>query len=154
MPQLFDISTHIFKDFYKNKVNRQNNFKLSFVSEEYVYKELCKLKTQKSTGIDEISPIFLKDGASELKGVLTYIINLSIDTENVPDEMKFAKVKPLFKKGSRLDASNYRPVSILPIVSKILERAVYKQVVDYLDKNNLLYENQSGFWKRIQQIHV
>ena len=61
--------------------------------------------------------------------------------------MKFAKVKPLFKKGSRLDASNYRPVSILPIVSKILERAVYNQVVGYLDKNNLMYENQSGFRK-------
>merc|ERR1711989_194276 len=82
MPQLFDISTNIFKDFYNNKVNRQSNFKLSLVSEEYVYKELCKLKTQKSTGIDEISPIFLKDGANELKGVLTYIINLSIDTSD------------------------------------------------------------------------
>ena len=70
---------------------------------------------------------------------------MSIDTNSVPDEMKFAKVKPLFKKGSRLDAGNYRPVSILPIVSKILERAVYNQLVGYLDKNNLLYENQSGF---------
>lgn len=147
MPQLFDISTNIYKDYYKNKVNIQANFKLSLVSEEDVYKELCKLKTQKSTGIDEISPIFLKDGANELKGVITYIINLSIDTETVPEEMKFAKVKPLFKKGSRLDASNYRPVSILPIISKILERAVYKQVVGCLDKNNLLYENQSGFRK-------
>ena len=57
------------------------------MSEEYVYKELCKLKTQKSTGIDEISPIFLKDGANELKGVLTYTINLSIDTETVPDDI-------------------------------------------------------------------
>ena len=147
MPNLFDISTHIFKDFYTHKVTRQTNLTLSRVTEEYVYKELCKLNSQKSTGIDEISPIFLKDGANELKGVLTYIINLSIDTKTVPDEMKFAKVKPLFKKGSRLDASNYRPVSILPIVSKILERAVYKQVVDYLDRNNLLYENQSGFRK-------
>ena len=118
MPKLFDISTHIFKDFYKHKLSRLTNLKLSFVLEEFVYNELCKLKTKKSTGIDEISPIFLKDGASELKGVLTYIINLSIDTQTVPDDMKFAKVKPLFRKGSRLDASNYRPVSILPIVSK------------------------------------
>ena len=147
MPKLFDTSTDIFKDFYKDKVSRQSNFHLTHVSEEYVYKELCKLNTQKSTGIDEISAIFLKDGANELKGVLTYIINLSIDTKTVPNEMKFAKVKPLFKKGSRLDVSNYRPVSILPIVSKILERAVYKQVVNYLDKNNILYENQSGFRK-------
>ena len=54
---------------------------------------------------------------------------------------------PCLKKGSILDESNYRPVSILPIVSKILERAVYNQVVGYLDKNNLMYENQSGFRK-------
>ena len=56
-------------------------------------------------------------------------------------------MKPIFKKGSRLDASNYRPISSLPIVSKILERVVYNQVVDYLDRNNLLSENQSGFRK-------
>ena len=147
MPKLFDTSTNIFKYFYANKVSTHTNFNLSHVSEEFVYKELCKLNPQKSTGIDDISPIFLKDGASELKGALTFIINLSIDTKTVPDEMKFAKVKPLFKKGSRLDVSNYRPVSILPIVSKILERAVYKQIVGYLDSNNLLYENQSGFRK-------
>ena len=71
MPKLFDTSTDIFKDFYKDKVSRQSNFHLTHVSEEYVYKELCKLNTQKSTGIDEISAIFLKDGANELKGVLT-----------------------------------------------------------------------------------
>ena len=147
MPNLYNTATNIFKDFYINKVNAQTNFNLSHVTENFVFKELCKLNPQKSTGIDEISPIFLKDGANELKGPLTYIINLSIDTKIVPDEMKFAKVKPLFKKGSRLDSSNYRPVSILPIVSKILERAVYKQVVDYLDKNDLLFENQSGFRK-------
>ena len=147
MPKLFDTSTNIFKEFYANKLSTHANFNLSHVTEEFVFKELCKLNPQKSTGIDDISPIFLKDGASELKGALTYIINLSIDTKTVPDEMKFAKVKPLFKKGSRLDVSNYRPVSILPIVSKILERAVYKQIVGYLDSNNLLYENQSGFRK-------
>ena len=147
MPNLFDTSTKIFKDFYKNKVNILNQFNLSHISEEFVFKELCQLNAQKSTGIDKISPIFLKDGANEIKGAITFIINLSIDTNSVPDEMKFAKVKPLFKKGSRLDAGNYRPVSILPIVSKILERAVYNQIVGYLDKNNLLYENQSGFRK-------
>ena len=77
----------------------------------------------------------------------SHLINLSIDTGIVPDELKYAKVKPLYKKNSRLDAGNYRPVSILCIVSKILERAVYVQVEDYLLKNNLLYSNQSGFRK-------
>ena len=72
---------------------------------------------------------------------------MSIDTNTVPDELKFAKVKPLFKKNSRLDVGNYRPVSILCIVSKILERSVYVQMEKYLNENNIIYGNQSGFRK-------
>ena len=68
---------------------------------------------------------------------------MSIDTGIVPDELKFAKVKPLYKKNSRLDAGNYRTVSILCILSKILERVVYVQIEDYLNKNEMLYANQS-----------
>ena len=71
----------------------------------------------------------------------------SIVTNTVPDELKFAKVKPLFKKNSRLDVGNYRPVSILCIVSKILERAVLVQLEKHLNENNILYANQSGFRK-------
>ena len=84
MPNLFDTSTKIFKDFYKNKVNILNQFNLSHISEEFVFKELCQLNAQKSTGIDKISPIFLKDGANEIKGAITFINNLSIDTKSVP----------------------------------------------------------------------
>ena len=60
MPKLFDTSTNIFKEFYANKLSSHTNFNLSHVSEEFVFKELCKLNPQKSTGIDDISPIFLK----------------------------------------------------------------------------------------------
>ena len=59
--------------------------------------------------------------------------------------MKVAKVKPLFKKKSRLEVGNYRPVSILPVASKILEKAVFVQLNRYLTENNILYEFQSGF---------
>ena len=72
---------------------------------------------------------------------------MSIKNNTVPDELKFAMVKPLYKKNSRLEVGNYRPVSILCIVSKILERAVYVQIQEYLKANNLLYEFQSGFRK-------
>ena len=59
--------------------------------------------------------------------------------------MKFARVRPILKKNSPLDVSKYRPVSILSIVSKILERSIYVQLNDFLKENNLLYEYQSGF---------
>ena len=101
----------------------------------------------KSTGLDGIPAKFLKDGAEILKLPITWIINLSISENTVPDGIKVARVKPLFKKNSNLEVGNYRPVSILSIVSKILERAVYIQLENYLTKNNILYEYQSGFRK-------
>ena len=76
---------------------------------------------------------------------VTHIINISINTETVPAAFKEAKVIPLFKKGSTLDPGNYRPVSILSVLSKILERAAHSQLSDYLEKRGLLFENQSGF---------
>ena len=72
---------------------------------------------------------------------------MSISENTVPNGMKVARVKTLFKKNSNLEVGNYRPVSILSIVSKILERAVYIQLENYLTKNNILYEYQSGFRK-------
>ena len=66
-------------------------------------------------------------------------------SEAVPSQFKKARVLPLFKKGSRLDPNNYRPVSILNCLSKILERAVHGQLVQYLEKHKVLYEFQSGF---------
>ena len=56
-----------------------------------------------------------------------------------------ARVRPIFKKNSPLEASNYRPVSILSVVSKILEQSVYVQLSDFLERNQLLFEHQSGF---------
>ena len=88
---------------------------------------------------------FLKDAAPILKVPITFLINLSISEGKVPDELKLAKVKPLFKKNDRLSPENYRPVSILSIVSKLLEKAVYKQLEKILISNNLLFEFQLGF---------
>ena len=59
--------------------------------------------------------------------------------------MKYARVKPLYKKNSPLEVGNYRPVSILSIVSKVVEKGVYKQLINFLQENNLLYNLQSGF---------
>ena len=87
----------------------------------------------------------MHDGAESILSPITHIINLSITTETVPTAFKDAKVVPVFKKGSRLDVGNYRPVSVLSVMSKILERAVHTQLNDYLEKRGLLFEHQSGF---------
>ena len=75
---------------------------------------------------------------------ITHVINLSISQGTFPTMWKHAKIVPLLKKGDPLLAKNYRPVALLPIFSKILEKAVFKQLVEYLDHNRLLSSNHHG----------
>ena len=67
--------------------------------------------------------------------LLLYIINLSLQSGSVPMEWKAAKIIPLFKSGSMDELDNYRPISILPVLSKILERTAYKQLLSHLENN-------------------
>ena len=133
--------------FYRKKRVFSPAFSLSPVSRHFIRKQLLSLKVNKSTGLDGISSRFLRDGADGITDPVKHIINLSITSEIVPSDFKLARVKPLFKKGSRLDVGNYRPVSILPVLSKILERAVNDQLNEYLCNKGLLYDLQSGFRK-------
>ena len=96
-------------------------------------------------GLDDISSLFLRDGAEVIVKPVQHIVNLSITTESVPSGFKQARVLPVFKKGSKVDVGNYRPVSVLSVLSKLLERAVHVQLSEYLAKRDLMYENQSGF---------
>ena len=110
-----------------------------------VEKLLKNLDTSKATGIDQIPARFLKDGASVISKHLTNIINLSIELDTFPSECKIAKLIPIFKKGAKTEAQNYRPISLLPLISKVIEKSIFDQVLEYLSKNNLLYIYQSGF---------
>ena len=76
---------------------------------------------------------------------ITLIINQSLSTGIFPDKLKIAKIIPLFKKNDPHQFNNYRPISLLPAISKIFERAAYIQLYSYFDKNNLLYKSQYGF---------
>ena len=95
---IFNTTSQIFKDFYSDRGITPKSFNISEISEEFVYKELCNLDPTKSTGIDGIKPLFLKDGAEVIKSAVTHLINLSIKSQVVPDELKSAIVKPLYKK--------------------------------------------------------
>ena len=97
--------------------------------------------------MDEISRRFLKDGAEVLAKPICDIINLSIKPSTFPDKCKIAKLTPLFKKGSKTDSKNYRPISLLPLISKLIKKAIHIQTQQYLDKNGLIYKFQSDFRK-------
>ena len=73
---------------------------------------------------------------------------MSIATGEIPQDWKCARVSAIFKKGSRLETGNYRPISVLPVVSKIIEKIVHSQLYQYLTENNLLSNAQSGFRKK------
>ena len=134
-------------NFYRRRGIHSPSFTLSPVSRKFIFDQLSSLKKDKSTGLDGISSRFLKDGADAIVNPVLHVINLSITSEVVPIEFKKARVKPLFKKGSRLNVGNFRPVSILPVLSKVLERAVNSQLNDFLHRRNLFFGFQSGFRK-------
>ena len=133
--------------YYKKNVI-PNNFILKNVSESFINAELSRLNPKKSYGIDGLQAKFIKDAASEIKGPITFIVNLSISSNIVPNEFKYARIKPLYKKGNRNLPENYRPVSILTVISKVLEKAIFVQLEKYLKVNDLLYSHQSGFRKK------
>ena len=118
---------------------------LKEIDHSFVNKELKRLVPTKGIGLDDISPRFLKDAADPLTNIVTYLINFSLRSKTVPDCIKTAKVTPLHKKNSKLEVGNYRPISVLSSLSKVLEKAVHMQVEEHCNRHNLLYQLQSGF---------
>ena len=121
------------------------DFCLVGTTEKQVLKILQDIKSSKATGIDELSGRFLKDGADILAKPVSALCNLSISRGVFPSACKVAKLKPIFKKGKKTDPSNYRPISLLPVISKIIEKVVHDQTNAFLSDENILYNYQSGF---------
>ena len=115
------------------------------IVEEEVIKIIYKFNQNKSAGHDDIGNFIVKRIAKEISVPLTLIFNTSISTGIVPDELKIAKVIPIYKKDSPEVFSNYRPVSVLPCFSKILERLVFNRCMNYLDTHDILNKKQFGF---------
>ena len=123
----------------------KSKFKVNVVSEETVLKPLQDLDEHKAASLDNLSGKFLNDGPTVLAKPISQICNLSIKYSIFPSDCKIAKLKPLFKKGLKTDLQNYRPTSLLPLVSKIIEKFIHDQTQSFLDKNDVIYRYQSGF---------
>ena len=105
------------------------------------------LKPKTSTGIDCISNKLLKFVRNVISEPLTIIINQMLNVGVFPDLLKISKVIPIYKKEDDTIFSNYRPISLLPSISKIFEKAILEQLATYLDSNNLIHKHQYGFRK-------
>jgi hypothetical protein len=126
---------------------QRSTFQFKEISVSFTLKQLRGLKTGKAVGLDNIPLRLLKDSACIVATPLTTIINASLRQGIVPDDWKSARVTPLLKKGKVEDLDSYRPISVLPIVSKLLERAVHTQLGEYSKEHNILSPYQCGFRK-------
>ena len=124
------------------------NFVLQKVSTNFVLKELFKLKVTKALGPGGVTARLLKDAAPVIAKLITYLVNLAISTGLIPAKWKDARVTPIFKSGARNDVNNYQPISVLSLVSKIMERGIQEQFLAFLTEHDLLSVYQSGFRKK------
>ena len=121
------------------------SFDFKLVTKDEIVKIVRELHPKSSFGQDNISTILLKAISMEIYETLTLIINQSLSTGIFPDKLKIAKIKPIFKKENPNIPDNYRPISLLPAISKVFEKVAFIQVYAYFMENKLLYDSQYGF---------
>ena len=134
-----------FQDYLKNP--NKSRFFLKETTPDEIVKIIKKLDSKKSSDIFNISPDIVKLSDQVVADALCILFNRSIREGIFPDTLKMAKVIPLHKGDSVLSVANYRPISLLPIFSKIIERLIYDQFIEFINKHNILSELQFGFQK-------
>ena len=129
--------------------NNENSPKFQFkqVEASYVRKAVIGLKNSKSPGPDNIPTKLLKDAIEYICQPLAMIFNASLETGIFPDIWKLARVTPMYKSGQTSNLSNYRPISVLSVLSRLLEKLVHDQLYDFCKTNDSLSKNQFAFRK-------
>ena len=129
-------------------------FAIDPIINEEVLRLVKSINTSKSSGITNLSSKLLKEAFLVLTKHLTFLFNLSLGNLLYPDDWKQALVVPIPKQGDSHSVSNYRPISLLPLPGKILEKLVHSQLSNYLEENDLLEDNQFGFRKERSTMHA
>ena len=125
---------------YHNKI-----FKFKEIEQENLKTVINSLTNKSSVGIDGISTILLKCIAPSIIKPLTLITNQIMKTGIFPNKLKLAKVIPIYKKDDPTQVTNYRPISLLPVLSKVIEKTIAKQLSGYFEDNKLFNQNKYGF---------
>lgn len=125
----------------------ENSMYLHCVSNEEVIKIIKELPPKKSTDIDGLSTWFFQMCYTEILNPITFLINISLRDGLFPQALKRAKILPIFKKGCSTSMGNYRPISLLPILSKVYEKVFLSRLLSFLNKYNIISNNQFGFCK-------
>lgn len=135
------------KTIKQSPVRLQNSFYLRNTSNDEIFNILSTLNIKKSAGSDGIRPIDLKNNAEILTPILTKLINSIINTAIIPETLKISYVRPIYKSGNKSDFNNYRPISILSVVEKVMEEIICRRLTEYTNKYKVINNNQYGFQK-------
>ena len=130
-----------------------NAWKFDDFTETEVFKVIKSINISKSSGINNISSFFLKEVFIVLTPQITHLFNLTVESSLFPDAWKDALVIPIPKCGNSKKVENYRPISLLPLPGKLLEKLVHNQLTTYLEDIEYLVKNQHGFRKGHSTIH-
>ena len=134
-----------YRDYLTDRIDSQFIFRT--IDNNYTIQIIKNIKTSRSTGHDGISSELLKLINNDISACITLIINQSIKSGIFPDRLKIAKVTPIYKKDDKTFIKNYRPISVLPVISKIFETVICDQLCEYFSSKNLLCSQQYGFRK-------
>lgn len=127
-------------------INRnQENMKQETLTDKELTDAFLSLKINKSPGYDDISSNVVKNCQDQLFEPLKHIFSISLKEGIFPQQLKIARVSPIFKTGDDSLLTNFRPISVLPCFSKLLERIMYNRLYKFLLEHNILYEKQFGF---------
>lgn len=132
---------------YYLKKRIESVFSFSLVDTSTVEKMLKTFKPKTSKGMDGIPMKVLKYISELIVHPITLLINQSLMTNTFPTNLKIAKIMPLLKKPNVFTPDNFRPISLLPCISKIIEKCVFQQIFNYFEQNKLLYGSQYGYRK-------
>lgn len=136
--------SHIKLDIGSDQIN-SNSFFLTATDEKEIINTVNKCKAKQSSDHDDLDTLLIKQVINEIVKPLCHIYNLSFTMGEFPNHMKIAKITPIYKNGDKHQFSNYRPISVLSQFSKILEKLFTTRLDNFIEKYNILNDNQYGF---------
>ena len=134
--------------------DEEEGFELQVIKEVDVYKEVATINIKKSSGFSGINSQVLQEAFRALIPELTDIFNMSIQTPTFPNSCKCGKVIPIPKTGDLCKVENYRPISLLPLPGKILEKIIHTQLETELESSDFFTNYQHGFRKNRSTTHA
>ena len=143
---LFQTQNHSFDKYLLNP--NMNSFYVKSTNIHEIIKLSSLLKTEKSNGPDSISPKVIKNCIQYFVNPLCDIFNKSLNSGIVPDKLKVAKIVPVYKKNDLKNVENYRPIALLSVFAKLLEKLMHKRLYEYLLKCDCLTPKQFGFCEK------